>query len=66
MKPADFKKQHNGQRFQVRRLGHEWQVYANGLTHIALCSRPEIADMIANSLETVAENHAQKTHVPEG
>ena len=51
MTPTDFARQHDGRRFQVRVLGKEWQVYGHGMEHIASCSRPECADMVADALE---------------
>lgn len=60
MKPSDFNPMHNGERFQVRQISvmagrTEWQVYADGLQHIALCGSPDIADMIAECLNEKAE-----------
>lgn len=59
MKPSDFEPMHNGERFQVRQVSvmggrSEWQVYADGLQHIASCCRAEIADMIAKCLNDAA------------
>lgn len=54
MKPSDFKPMHNGERFQVRMLNGEWQVYGAELEHIALCDCAEIADMIAKCLNDAA------------
>ncbi len=53
------KKQHNGERFQVRQVSvmagrSEWQVYADGLQHIASCISPDVADMIAKCLNDAA------------
>lgn len=55
MKPSDFKPMHNGERFQVRMLNGEWQVYSTGLKHIALCDCQKIADMIAKCLNEKAD-----------
>lgn len=54
MKPSDFKSMHNGERFQVRQISEGWQVYADGLKHIASCTRPDVADMVAKCLNHVA------------
>lgn len=52
--PCDFETMQNGERFQARALNGGWQVYGAELEHIAMCDRPEYADMIAKALNDAA------------
>lgn len=61
--PSEFTPMHNGDRFQVRILSGQWQVYGSELEHIALCDRSDYAGMIARSLNEssqIAELTAQR------
>lgn len=52
--PSEFAPMHNGERFQVRQLTDRWQIYADGMRHIAMCDKPEYAEMIAQCLNQSA------------
>ena len=61
--PSEFTPMYSGDRFHVRAMNGEWQVYASELEHIAMCSRKDIADMIAQNLNQsarIAELTAQR------
>jgi hypothetical protein len=60
-RPCDYPKQADGKRFQVRRLGSEYQVYGHGLEHVAICVTAELAEMVADSLELAAEIQGEFT-----
>lgn len=51
IKPSDFPPQHNGERFRVRELGNEWQVYGIGVVNVCTCTSKSMAEMIQKSLE---------------
>lgn len=52
----------DGKRFQVRTLNGEWQVYSACLLHICTCTKREVAEMVADTLERVADENEK--HVP--
>ena len=53
MTPTDFTPHARGdnRRFHVRTFGAQWQVHAIGQEHLAMCTRRECAEMIADALE---------------
>lgn len=60
-RPCDYPKQADGIRFQVRKLGNEYQVYAHAVEHVAMCVTSELAEMVADSLELAAEIQGEFT-----
>ena len=57
MKPSDFPRfeRGDGKRFHVRIFCQEWQVYGQGLIHVAMCMTEGMANMVADALEAAAE-----------